>query len=1211
VSTNLPKFSMVLTADDTDVKRATTELRDELADIKQEAAQSAPALDRHAEALTKEAAAAERAAKANRELAAAEKAAREEVNRANGIAPPARPATSPAPQSRPSPNVPPQTPPAQPPSTPPVPPRNPPPSNDNDAAGRFRRQNLMYQTFDVGQSVAGGMPLGMVLAQQGPQIAQMYAGQGGANAALKDLSTLAGGALRAITPLTAGVAGLTGAIAIGAIAYNGYLKSTKEVETAAGGLGRAVAGTREEMEAAAEAGAAAAGISVSSARTMETQFLRTGKIGSENFEQLIGISKDFGATIGLDAASAGTALSEMFADPAKAADTLYRQYGLIDAATARHVTNLAQQNKQTEAQAVLLKALPSQLADAEAATTGLGRAWNAVATGASDAFDWMGKAVDRMISGPSEEERIETLRKRLRSPRGFNRGNPQEELDVLESEKEMREYREAVAKREAEEIRRSIAVSSVADASGANSGRLRVQTLRNEIETLQGGVGLGDEEQQSRTNAALEAKRRVLDALLNTQQRTADLDRLDIQIQNERNPLLRAELEARRARLEMSDQEVGSDRIAAAEAQARNRVIEETIAGARSQAEDMQAEADIRNRLNGLVAAGTITTSDANRMLQEELTLRPLIAAAAIAEGETKERLNRTIEELRSGYASLAASQKEQAGQGIVRGQAEQIEMLRTELSLVGESDTVRQRSIALLQTEQQIKREGIAVDSQRAKEIRAGAEEIAKLNSVLDRQTDAWDRFKSAGESAIDTVFDGLGNLEKPADILKSLLGDVGDLFLEMGVKNPLKNAALGTNYGTLLDLFSGKGTSALSSLGQSVSAMNVTAGVVTVNGGVGGSLASLIPGAANNNVEGGFSGLGKLIPVERAPLADISAYQAAIKSIESSGNYNALGPVTRNGDRAYGAYQMMGANIGPWSQQALGRSLSTQEFLANPSLQDQVFNSKFGSYVNQYGPSGAAQAWFGGPGSVGKGGAGTDILGTSGNSYVTKFNEALGGLTSSTSSATGSLGSLGSGVTTAAQGLGNLGTGFDSFGKNLTNLFPAAPSAPAGGGGLGFLSGLGSLFGPDLSQYLGGVGLYDRGGYTGPGGVYEPAGVVHRGEVVWSQRDVARAGGVGTVEAMRLGRRGYAEGGVFGSNAAAYSGISAGNAVGVANDNGRSSGRELPSINVYVDNPRGDRDIEDAIDRGVTRGIKQYDKNFNARLERAERRKLVRNQH
>lgn len=56
----------------------------------------------------------------------------------------------------------------------------------------------------------------------------------------------------------------------------------------------------------------------------------------------------------------------------------------------------------------------------------------------------------------------------------------------------------------------------------------------------------------------------------------------------------------------------------------------------------------------------------------------------------------------------------------------------------------------------------------------------------------------------------------------------------------------------------------------------------------------------------------------------------------------------------------------------------------------------------------------------------------------------------------------------------------------------------------------------------------MFDVGGYTGAGGRYEPAGIVHKGEVVWSQTDVARAGGVGVVEAMRLGYRGYADGGV-----------------------------------------------------------------------------------
>lgn len=58
-----------------------------------------------------------------------------------------------------------------------------------------------------------------------------------------------------------------------------------------------------------------------------------------------------------------------------------------------------------------------------------------------------------------------------------------------------------------------------------------------------------------------------------------------------------------------------------------------------------------------------------------------------------------------------------------------------------------------------------------------------------------------------------------------------------------------------------------------------------------------------------------------------------------------------------------------------------------------------------------------------------------------------------------------------------------------------------------------------------------YSGGGYTGPGDKDQPAGVVHAGEVVWSQRDIARAGGVGVVEAMRLGYRGYADGGFVGT--------------------------------------------------------------------------------
>lgn len=74
-------------------------------------------------------------------------------------------------------------------------------------------------------------------------------------------------------------------------------------------------------------------------------------------------------------------------------------------------------------------------------------------------------------------------------------------------------------------------------------------------------------------------------------------------------------------------------------------------------------------------------------------------------------------------------------------------------------------------------------------------------------------------------------------------------------------------------------------------------------------------------------------------------------------------------------------------------------------------------------------------------------------------------------------------------------------------------------GGGGGGFAGALGAIAG-----FFG----FSEGGWTGPGDKHQPKGVVHADEVVWSKDNVRNAGGVQVVEAMRLGRRGYADGGV-----------------------------------------------------------------------------------
>lgn len=120
---------------------------------------------------------------------------------------------------------------------------------------------------------------------------------------------------------------------------------------------------------------------------------------------------------------------------------------------------------------------------------------------------------------------------------------------------------------------------------------------------------------------------------------------------------------------------------------------------------------------------------------------------------------------------------------------------------------------------------------------------------------------------------------------------------------------------------------------------------------------------------------------------------YRDAIASIESagSGDYSAVGPTHPTMGRALGRYQVMEANIGPWSKEALGREVTPEEFLANPQLQDAIFDHKFGGYVQQYGPEGAAQAWFAGPGGVGKMDR-RDRLGTSVADYTQKFSGALG---------------------------------------------------------------------------------------------------------------------------------------------------------------------------------------------------------------------------
>jgi hypothetical protein len=89
------------------------------------------------------------------------------------------------------------------------------------------------------------------------------------------------------------------------------------------------------------------------------------------------------------------------------------------------------------------------------------------------------------------------------------------------------------------------------------------------------------------------------------------------------------------------------------------------------------------------------------------------------------------------------------------------------------------------------------------------------------------------------------------------------------------------------------------------------------------------------------------------------------AIAEQESNGRYNAVGVYVR-GDRAYGKYQVMGANIPSWTKQYYGKSLTPNQFLNNPAAQEAVAKGKLKSYYNKYGARGAASAWYSGNASL-----------------------------------------------------------------------------------------------------------------------------------------------------------------------------------------------------------------------------------------------------
>lgn len=102
--------------------------------------------------------------------------------------------------------------------------------------------------------------------------------------------------------------------------------------------------------------------------------------------------------------------------------------------------------------------------------------------------------------------------------------------------------------------------------------------------------------------------------------------------------------------------------------------------------------------------------------------------------------------------------------------------------------------------------------------------------------------------------------------------------------------------------------------------------------------------------------------------PGGRLGAFLQAISTQESGGDYGAVGTPTSYGT-ALGKYQVLDSNIegpGGWDEETIGREITPEQYLNSPKLQEAIAMAKLEEYFKQYGPAGAAKAWYAGPGNA-----------------------------------------------------------------------------------------------------------------------------------------------------------------------------------------------------------------------------------------------------
>lgn len=249
------------------------------------------------------------------------------------------------------------------------------------------------------------------VADDAARLSQAHDDLTGSNARLTTAQRVASNAMQgqhvAVTALRPAVVGLVGALGTlilpltivgGLVAAAGYLwmdgeKSALGYDRAVTGVGRTAGLTATELRDLTVAGAEQADMSIRGSQEMAAAYLRTARVGRESLGQLLAVTKDFASFTGQDLPAAQRQLATAMDDPAKAAVTMTREFGLLTQAQIKQVEAAVKAGDAAKAQKILLDAV-ANAANGHADKIGvITSAWDAVGRSISNAItkfgEWM------------------------------------------------------------------------------------------------------------------------------------------------------------------------------------------------------------------------------------------------------------------------------------------------------------------------------------------------------------------------------------------------------------------------------------------------------------------------------------------------------------------------------------------------------------------------------------------------------------------------------------------------------------------------------------------------------------------------------------------------------------------------------------------------------------------------------------------------------